>query len=240
MPLPDLSALCNVNLTAPRPCITMPGGAEICTIFPDARIPDPSEMVNQLFAMLSAALAPLAPIFNIIEVLVAIVACIKAIQKAIASFPPRPDKLLACFPRLARAIGKVLAMLPPLSIPVLIGNFLDALIALLAGIRNQLLAIIKKTLKILVAQTTASSIGSAGLLAVVDCAQADLDAFEANMADNAKPIGKMIQFINTLMELAGLDPLPPVSVNPNHDAAAAVAPIDDTVKVLKALRLAFP
>lgn len=238
MPLPNLHALCGTNQPGARLCITMPGGAEICAIFPDARIPDPSELINALFQSFAAALAPFAPIFDIIEVLIAIVECLKAFQKAIASFPPRPDKLLACFPRLARAIGKLLAIIPPLSIPVMVGNFLDALITLLSGIRNQLLSIIRKTLQIAVAATTAKTLGSDALTAALSCAQSDLDSYMANLGANAKPIGQLLEIVNEFLSLAGIDPIKPVQIGTS--AQDAVAPLDVTITVLQDVRLFFP
>ena len=238
MPLPNLSSLCLSNPTTTRPCITFPGGSEVCVTFPDNRIPDPSELINQLFAMVSSALAPFGPIFDIIDVLIAIVNCLKAVQKAIASFPPRPDELLSCFPPLAKAIAKLLSIVPALSIPVMVGELLDAIITFLQGLRNQLLAIIKKTLKLLVAQTKASQIGSTQLAAVVECAQADLDAYMANLSANAGPLGKLLQLINSLLGLAGINPLPGVQVG--QDAQSAVAPLDTTIQALQTVRLAFP
>jgi len=238
MALPPLHGFCQTNAVSTRLCITMPGGAEVCAQFPAARVPDPSELIAALFGNLSAALAPLAPIFSIIEVLIAIVDCLKAVQKAIASFPPRPDKLLSCFPKLARALGKVLSLLPPLTIPVMIGNFLDALLTFLAGIRNQLLAIIRKTLKILIASTSAASLPSLQLGVIVDCAQGDLDLYMANLNANAGPLARMLSFVNELLSLAGMDPLP--QVNLRSQAADAIAPLDETITVLQKIRLFFP
>ncbi len=240
MPLPNLSSLCLKISSTDRLCITFPGGAEVCVIYPDFKIPDPSELINQLFAMLNAALAPLAPIFTILEVLIAIIDCIKAIQKCLAHFPPRPDALAKCFPRLAKALRKLLRLIPFLSIPVLIGGILDAIIIFLTGLRNQLLAMIRKTLRLIAAQLKAHRLPSVALQTVLDCASGDVDAAMENMSANAKPLGRMIELVNGFMELAGLDPIIPDPSTLPSNAGAAIAPIDISIKALKIVRLGFP
>jgi hypothetical protein len=196
-------------------------------------------MLNALLSSLNAALAPFAPIFDILEVLIAIIDCLKAIQKTFASVPPKPEKLAKCFPRLARALAKLLRIIPFLTIPAMVGAFLDLVITFLSAIRNVLLSIIRKTLRVLRAQTRAAALPSVALGTIADCASGDIDAFMQNMNENNKPLGRLIELINTFMGLAGLDPIP----SPNQigaDATKALSPLDTTVKALKIARLAFP
>ncbi len=238
MPLPDLNVFCVRLGVANRPCITFPGGATVCVPFADSKIPDPSELVNQLMGPVNAALAPLVPIFNIIDVLVALVNCIKAMEEALGP-PPRPDKLAKCLPDLAKKLAKLLKLIPQLSIPVLIGGLLDVLITYFMGLRLQLLTILRKTLRIIRAQTYAFDLGSVALRTVADCAQGDLDNYLQNLNENSAPIGRLILVLNALLELAGLDPLP----EPNQlgaDAQKALIPIDKTIAALTLVRKGFP
>jgi hypothetical protein len=239
MPLPNLDIYCSPNAVSSRLCITFPGGAQICGLPTANTIPDPSEAVNALLAQANVALAPLVPIFNIIDCVVAVVNCIKAVGKAIASFPPRPDKLAACFPDLAKKLGKLLQLIPQLSIPVLVGSLLDALIAFLRAIRSQLLAVIKHLLFVVQSQSRAAALGSIALFGVIGCANSDMDAYLANMNENAKPIGQIMKIVNLFLGLAGLDP---IGTNIQFTGAAedSVKGIDITIKVLQGVRTAFP
>lgn len=239
MALPDLTQFCTTNTLKSRLCVTLPGGAQICSQPSSNLIPDPSESVNQLFAQLNSAMAPLAPIFDIIDCIIALVNCVKAVQKAIAAFPPRPDKLAACFPQLAEKLAKLLQLIPQLTIPVLVGQFLDALVAFLEGIRVQILSVVQKELYIAQKETRAMQLGSAALLNVVACARRDVDDYLANLNENSKPIGRMINLINVFLEIAGLDPIPsPISFSNNTEAV--VSGIDDTITLLSTVRSAFP
>lgn len=239
MALPDLNQFCTTNTVQSRLCVTLPGGAQICAYPSSNLIPDPSEVVNQLFAQLNSAMAPLTPIFDIIDCIVALVNCVKAVQKAIAAFPPRPDKLAACFPQLAEKLAKLLQLIPQLTIPVLVGQFLDALVVFLQGMRIQILSVIQKELYLAQAETRAMQLGSVALLTVVNCARRDVDDYLANLNENSKPIGRMINLINAFLEIAGLDPIPsPISFS--SDTGTIVSGIDVTITLLKTVRSAFP
>ncbi len=249
--LPDLSAYCNLNFSCvngqARLCVPFPGGAEICAVFPVAKVPDPSEMVAALLQSVNAALAPLGMIFTIIEVAIAVVDCIKAIQKAICNFPPDPFKISECIPGLEQAIAKLLKLIPYLVIPALVGALLDAIICFLTGIRNQILSIIQKLTKILAAQTRASKLPSLALASIADCASQNVDLALQNMAAGAAPIGRIIGIINALLQLAGAQPnadgtgpIPDISTAFGTEAAAMIQPLDDAITVLQTIRNFFP
>lgn len=239
MPLPDLNIFCIRVAPGNRLCITFPGGTEICSIFADAKIPAGDELTNQLLAHVNTALAPLTPIFNIIDVLVAIVNCVKAVEDALGSVPPDPTKIAQCFPQLSRALARLLRLIPQLTIPALIGGLLDLLIANLIGLRTQLLAVINKQLRVLAAQTRASKLGSVQLLTATNCAQEEIDATLKNWNENAKPLGRLINTANALLQLAGLDPLPSIQ-DLGADAEKALAPIDSMIQAFEAVRRGFP
>lgn len=253
--LPDLSIYCSVNFSCvngtARLCVPFPGGGEICAIFPALKIPDPSEMVNALLAQVNAALAPLGMIFTILEVCIAVVDCIKGIQKAILNFPPNPVKIAECIPGLEQAIAKLLKLIPYLVIPVLVGALLDAIVCWLTGLRNQLLALIAKLVRVLAAQTRAAKLPSVSLSLVIDCANNDIDLALKNMNDGAAPIGRIIAIVNALLQLAGAQPnadgsgpIPDISTlfaqAASQGAASVINPLDDVITVLQTIRKFFP
>lgn len=215
-----------------------PGGAELCAQFPDAKVPAFDELTNALLGNINAALAPLAPLFDLIDLLVAIINCIKAVEKCLGP-PPDPTELVKCFPNLAKALAKVLKLIPQLSIPVLIGGILDVIIVNLQGLRAQLLTIINKQLRILRAQTRALALGSVQLQTAVDCATDDLDAFLNNLNANSAPLGRLINLLNAFLDLCGLPHLPTVN-DLGNDAKAGLAPLDDTILALQLVRKGFP
>lgn len=236
--LPDLTQFCIQLFPSAELCIVLPGDTEICAIFPGCRPPDPSELTAAFLGQINSALAPLTPIFNIIDVVVALVNCVKAVESALGP-PPNPSKLTQCFPQLAKALQRLLALLPFLTIPALVGSLLDVLIAHLTGIKNQLVAIIRKQLRIALAQTRAVALGSVALNTVLDCASGDLDVFLNNLNAQSAPLGRLINLINALLSLAGASPIPSIG-SIGQDANAAVAPLTAVIAELQIVRKAFP
>lgn len=238
MPVPDLNLFCVRIAPAGRMCIAFPGGSELCVPWQNAKIPDPYEYSLAAFAAINSALQPLVPIFDIIDVVVAAVDCVKAVEKALGP-PPDPSKLVQCFPKLAKALAKLLKLIPQLTIPVLIGKLLDVLILYLNGLRTQLLTIIRKQLRILRAQTYAFEVGSVQLQTAVDCATGDLDGYLKNLNDDALPVARLCALMNILLEIAGLAPIPSVQ-NLGADAQSSLAPIETLIVALTTVRAGFP
>lgn len=236
--LPDLGALCIKTEVTEGVCFTFPGGAEMCIPFPGSKIPDPSELTAAILGGANAALAPMVPIFNVIDLLVAMVDCIKAVEEALGP-PPDPSKLIKCFPEMIKRLQKILRMLPPLSIPVMVGELLDIIILYFTGVRKNLLAVIKKQLRLLAASERAHALGSVALHTIVDCATADLDSFLVNMNQNAKPIGRFVVLLNTFLQMAGLPPIPDIT-DIATNAREAIEPLDNTITMLKRLRRTLP
>lgn len=238
MALPDLNEFCIKLFPGGQLCVTFPGGATLCAVFPDAKVPALDELTNALLGNINSALAPLAPLFDLIDLLVAIINCVKAVEKCLGP-PPDPTELVKCFPNLAKALAKVLKLIPQLSIPVLIGGILDVIIVNLQGLRAQILTIINKQLRIIRAQTRAVALGSVQLMTSVDCATDDLTAFLNNLNANSAPLGRLINLLNAFLDLCGLPHLPTVN-DLGADAAAALAPLDDAIKALQLVRKGFP
>ena len=237
MPLPDLAQLCvDIDVTPGTLCITLPGPSEICVQFPSLVPPSPDELVKQLFAQLNAALAPLTPIFNIIDVVVAIFDCIKAISTL------DPVEIVNCLPGLAERVAALLRLIPQLTIPVLVVQFLEVLILFLRGQRNQIVRQLAYIQRILVAELAATRPGNLGLSSAIICSKDDLRNLVQWFNEGATPLNRLIGVINAFFEI--IPPLQPYAIpdlseiDPDR-LEDAVALFDVVIDILTALRNAI-
>jgi len=236
MPLPDLSTFCiDLDVTPGELCLTFPGGAEVCVQYPSLVPPTPDELVRQLFAQANAALAPLNPFFNVIDVIVAIFDCIKAISTL------NPEEIAACLPNLAERIGALLRLIPQLSLPILIAQFIDLLLIYLRGYRAQLIGQREYLLRILAAETAAQRPGNIGLSSVIVCAKDDFRKLIEYGNESATPINRLIGLINLFMESIGLGQYGiPSLANIDPDAIDdSVQALDLAIETLSVLRAAL-
>lgn len=208
MPLPDLNQLCLECVVPPQKlCVTMPGGASLCVNLPDATPPNASEVARAMLAQVNAALTPLTPLFNIIDAVVSIVACVQAIPDAIIKLDP--SGIIQCVPEMVQKLSKLLAIIPPLSIPITIRDILAVIIAFLSGLKSDLEDAKIQLNRILVAQLKAAQPGNSKLLDVISCAQATFDAMMAHIREGAAPLNRLIGLLNALLGLVpGVDPIP--------------------------------
>jgi len=238
MPLPNLEDICvELTVTPQHLSLTFPGGASLDAQLPDIGIPDPMELSKQLMAQANAALAPLVPVFNVIDTVLALFQAVKAIPDAITHLDP--TKITDALPDVAQKAAKLLAIVPQLSVPLMIIGLIDVLLAFLGGLSGQLRALIEQQVRIQHAENRAAELGNAQLQTVVDCSRGHVDAQLQSLAESVAPVNRLIALINVFTELVGLGPLPDLS-NLGGDAEAALKPLDDVVKVLTDLRAAIP
>lgn len=235
--LPDLASKCVVLQTGlGELCIELPGGAKLCASA-SVELGDPLAIARELLAQANTALAPLTPFFNMIDVFKAVLDCITAIPEAILTLNPQP--VIECVVNLTKAIDKLLALIPALSIPILAKSLLDALIAGLQGIRAKILAMIHATEKLAAAATLATETGNFQLQLVVDCANGNMDAQLENLNASMAPLNRLIGILNVLLELAGLDCVPALGTFAEV-SDAVLAPLDATIELLEAIKAAIP
>ena len=238
MPIGNLEDICvELTVTPQSLSLTFPGGAEMNVQLPDVGIPDPMQIAKQLMAQANAAMAPLVPVFNIIDTVMALFKTVKAIPDAITSLDP--SKITSAIPDLVKKASKLLKLVPQLSVPLMIVGLIDVLLMFLEGLTGQLQAIIEQQVRIQAAATRAAELGNIHLQGVVDCAKGHVDIQLQNLAESAAPVNRLIALINIFMELIGLPKLPDLS-NLGSDAAAALQPLQDTVKTLKDIRKTIP
>jgi len=236
--LPNVSDFC-VEMTASpgQLCVTFPGGATLCaqTGFEAA---DLTGIVQSLMGSVNAALMPLIPIFNVMAVIEILVDLLKAIP-ALVGVPPDPTKFLKLLPELVVAVEKLLAMLPQLSIPVMVVSILDVLIVALQGIKNDITAMINAVNRAVAAATKAATLGNVTLAAAASCAQANLEIQFQNKNAAMGPLNQLIGLVNFFMDLIGLGCIPTV---PGLEKLSneVTKPLDEIIKILSAIRDAIP
>lgn len=236
--LGDLSLLCvSVNTGPGELCITFPGGATLCAQA-GYDFGDPAAITRALFAQVNSSLMPLTPMFNTIDVAMKIVECIKAIPATIGP-PPDPTALAKALPGLLEALEKLVAILPPLSIPKLVVDIIRAIVMGLIGLKGELTALIRQQARIIELATKAAKPGNIVLLSVLDCATQNFDAQLANLNTGLAPLNRLIGVVNALMEMAGLKPLPALD-DLGDDPEAALSILDDFIDVLQTASAAIP
>jgi len=205
--------------------LTLPGGIEI-------------QHLN-LMEVIQPALTPLVPIFNIIDTVVAVFNCVKAIPDTLGP-PPDPTALAACLPDLAEKVAKLLKLIPQLSIPMTLIGLIDLVIDTLQQASRELMHLQQQMQQILGVIDRATDLDDAGLMAIAQCAQANVAQEAANVGKSLAALGKLIGLINLFMSMVGGPEIPDLSNLAGRPLDDVVAPIDAIVEALKTAREAVP
>jgi hypothetical protein len=238
MPIPDLESLCvQLTVTPQTLSVTFPGGASVDAQLPDLGFADPLQLAKQLMGQANAALAPLGPVFDVIDTILALYKAVQAIPDAISHLDP--SKIADALPDVAKKASKLLALVPQLSVPLMVVGLIDVLLAFLGGLSGQLRAIVDQQARIQKAADRAAQLGAAQLQVVVGCALEYVDAQMTSLAESVAPVTRLLALINVFAEIVGLSPLPDFP-NLGQDAQAALQPLDDAVQILQTFRRAIP
>lgn len=205
--------------------LTLPGGVQI-------------ERIN-LMEVIQPALTPLVPIFDIIDTVVAVFNCIKAIPDTLGP-PPDPTVLAACLPDLAEKVAKLLKLIPQLSLPLTIIGLIDLVIDTLRQARSLLLHLQQQMQQILGTIDRATNLEDAGLIAIAQCAQANVAQEAANVGKALASLGKLIGLINIFLGILGLPEVPDLSDLAGRPLDDVVPPLDAIVELLENARAAVP
>ncbi len=240
----DIASECGtLVVTAQELCITLPGAVEVCVSVPDpTNFPDPIQLVKQLFAQLTAALTPLTPFFTVLDIVILLVKCVQAIPDGPTEIPPFKTLIDECIPELPKKLAAILSLIPPLSIPITILGFVDALILLLEAFIGFLNRVISTLARIVDAETRAAELGSGSLSLIVDCAnenaELDMTAFNESFGPLNLIFGLIDLFIG-LANIPGVEGIPQLS-DVGVDPTAALDPIEDFLASIRVIRDAIP
>ena len=205
--------------------ITLPGGVTI-------------EHIN-LMEVIQPALTPLVPIFDIVDTVVAVLNCIQAIPAALGP-PPDPTVLAACLPELARKVDRLLRLIPQLSLPLLIVRLIDLVIDALRKARSELLHLQQQMVQIAGAVDRATDLDDAGLMAIAQCARANVAQEAANVGKALASLGRLIGLINLFMGMVGGPQVPDLSDLAGRPLDEAIEPIDTLIEAFQAVRSSVP
>lgn len=237
MALPALDTLCKAIDGFPDDlCVVLPGGANVCAQL-EALPPSLYQMAKGALGQANAALAPLTPIFDIIETLVAIQKCMTALVDALGP-PPDPSKIADCLPELAKRIEKLIALLPPASVLLMIVQLIDVIIGILRGSISELQAVARLIDRISRAQFLAGRVP--GLLAAIDCGQQSAATQMSNIERAIASINPIIELINGIGSIAGLEPIPLFQGGIPTSPEPAIEALEGLVDVLSAFRDTIP
>jgi hypothetical protein len=205
--------------------LTLPGGVTI-------------EHIN-LMQIIQPALTPLVPLFDIIDTIVAVFNCVKAIPDSLGP-PPDPTALAACLPDLAEKVSKLLKLIPQLSLPLLIVRLIDLVIDTLRQARSELMHLQQQVQQILGVIDRATNLDDAGLMAIAQCAQANVAQEAANVGKSLAALGKLIGLINLFLGMVGGPEIPDLSNLAGRPLDDVIPPIDAIIEALQTARSAVP
>jgi hypothetical protein len=174
-----------------------------------------------------------------VDALVAVFNCIKAIPDMIGP-PPDPTVLAACLPDLAEKVGKLLRLIPQLSLPLTLVRLLDLLIETLLEARRQFLHLQQQIVQITGVIDRAKELDDAGLLAIAQCAQANVAQESANVGKSLASLGKLIGLVNLFLGMVGGPEIPDFMDLAGRPLDQVIEPIDAVLKTLRAARKAIP
>lgn len=221
-----MPTICVAIPAAPEPQrLTLPGGASL-------EHPD-------LLQVVQPALTPLMPIFDIIDAVVAAFKCIEAIPTTIGP-PPDPTALAAALPELAQKVGKLLGLVPQLSVPLTIVDTVDLIVHNLGQVRDQLLHLQARLESISAASARALELNDAALLEIAQCAEANVAQEAANIGKPLACLGQLIALLNVFMGMVGGPELPDLSGLDGKPLDQVVQPLDQLVDALQTARAAVP
>lgn len=170
--------------------ITLPGGVTLAHI--------------NLLDIIQPALAPLVPLFNIVDTVVTIFNCLKAVPEVITN----PSGIVECLGDLGKAVGKLLRLIPQLSVPLMIIGLIDMLTATLKQARSQFVHLNSQAEQITEAVDKAKNLNDATLMAVAQCAEANVAQEAANVGKQLESLGQLLGLINLFTGLIGGPEIP--------------------------------
>jgi len=220
------TTICLKIPTLPDPMrLTLPGGPSI-------------EHVD-LLQVVQPALTPLMPIFNIIDAVVAAFECIKAIPQTIGP-PPDPTALATAIPELAQKVGKLLGLIPQLSLPLTVVGLIDLILDTLRKTRDRLEHLQKRLESVSAATSLAIELDDPGLLDIALCAEANVAQEAANIGKALGSIGQLIALMNIFLGMIGGPEIPDLSELSGKPLEQVLEPLDVIVGVLENARAAVP
>lgn len=223
-------------------CVTFPGGAEVCISAGDMdHLPNAGEMASELLGRVNSAMTPMVPFFNILDAVLAVIECTKSLPDAITSLDPRP--IMDCLKKLVPLAAKLAEMSPLVTIPKMVIQIIDVLIAALIGVREEILDLVSLQARINDAYDKAERTGNVHLAAIADCKNADLKLHLEFISSRLAPLNRMLSLLAQLLDIAGVKvPVGCISLDTSgtEPVEYLLTPIDALIYLLYVLRGQIP
>lgn len=206
-------------------------------------LPTPIDVSKQIIVSANAALAPLMPVFAVIDVVLLLFELAEALPDAITQLSI--TKIKQILVKLQAKIGRLKAIIPPLSVPAMVKSLLRVVLVFLVGLRDELAALVVFEGQINAADDEVNGLAadfpgaSKQLSLSVGCARATLAAHFKGLGAGLGPLGRTLALVNLLLDLAGL-PKIPTEVSIGGTAGLSIAPLDKTITILQAAHDAIP
>ena len=237
MPLPPVTELCPPIPASPGTIrIRLPGGA-IVTAQPPTPNADLTAIMNQALAAAQPALAPLQPVFSVIDAALSIFEAVKSVPEAITKLSPKP--IINAISDAAKKVGKLLSLVPQLSVPIMILDLIDIIIQVMNSAIAQLEFILVQQTKAAESRTRATDLGLQTLLDVVDCVEEQIEQHQSNLGSMFSTVNDLIEVMNLLLGLIGVDPIPTIGAV-DADASDAIDNLRDAIDLLENIRDLIP
>jgi len=187
--------------------ICFPGGACLSNLLTAINsVPSPTEIPLNYMGQLGPATAFLQPFMNVLDTVLAIFKCLEAFTDFATSLDP--SGIFECFPELLSKINQLLSMIPQLSIPRMVKAIIQALIALLRGLADDLRYLLDRLVEMAEEIDRAADLGDVNKAGFLACAQNTMNDSLAETALALKAVGRIILIVNIFMGFFGGPEIP--------------------------------
>jgi hypothetical protein len=231
VPINIVTAVARMPVASDPLTIRVPCGNELVASLPGVTIPDGRAMAQALMDKANAALAPLVPVFKITDALLAAYDMLKSVP----SFDV--PTLIEALEKLAGLVPFLTKIVPPLSAPLTILDFIDAFIAYLEGLvaaLNQLVLAIQR-----IDQMKALASQYPSLTVVIEAEEYNVNVTMDALSKNGQAMNSVLRLVSAIMGLIGMDPLPSLS-SLGSDPEAAVDLLESYLREIRRVRGLIP
>ena len=130
--------------------------------------------------------------------------------------------------------------MPQLSLPLLVRQVLDLIIDTLRRARREIVYLQSQMQRILEAIDRASDLDDAGLMAIIQCARANVEQEARNVGKMLASLGRLIGLVNLFLGILGLPQVPDLSDLAGQPLDEVIEPLDQLIATFEAAKQAVP
>lgn len=190
-----------------------------------------------VFRAMTPALAALAPVFALIQAVLAV----KDFVDAFTSFPPDFVKLVAAIDKFSVSVQKLVAIAPPVSVPLLIKDLLTCMVSFLGGVVSLLLEVQRQQQRIDAARARGIDLNLPEIEDLMDCAQENITLYLQHIAFSMGSIATLWGVIQVLADAAGMgDLIPSLDFDVSGDLDSVIDKLSEIIMRLQEILGALP